>query len=160
MGRPLFSPRNSLATMDNRQVFHIITRHPWYTMDTSVDWSLQIATRNKCVEVCYIPCARMGHILFCEKKKLVFPNSSLKLISSICSIVIDNIFAMFVGRVFQQTVGIPMGIYCAPLLADLFRYSHETNFVQGFLKRNEKMLARTFNFTFRYILRRLCSSTK
>ena len=155
MGRPLFSPRNSLATMDNRQVFHIITRHPWSTMDTSVDWSLQIATRNKCVEVCYIPCARMGHILFCEK------TLSLKLISSICSIVIDNIFAMFVGRVFQQRVGIPMGIYRAPLLAaDLFLYSYETDFIQGFLKRNEKMLARSFNFTFRYILSRLCSSTK
>jgi hypothetical protein len=33
---------------------------------------------------------------------------------------IDNIFVMFGGRVFQQTVGIPMGTNCAPLHADLF----------------------------------------
>jgi hypothetical protein len=38
--------------------------------------------------------------------------------------LIDNIFAMFGGRVFQQTVGIPMDTNCASLLADLFLYSH------------------------------------
>ena len=40
---------------------------------------------------------------------------------------------------------------CAPLLADLFLYSYETDFIQGLLKKNEKKLARSFNFTFRYI---------
>ena len=58
---------------------------------------------------------------------------------------------MFVGRVFQQTVGIPLGTKFAPLLADLFHYSYEADFIQGLLKKNEKKLARSFNFTFRYI---------
>ena len=40
---------------------------------------------------------------------------------------------------------------CAPLLADLFLYSYEADFIQGLLKKNEKKLARSFNFTFRYI---------
>ena len=65
--------------------------------------------------------------------------------------LIDNIFVMFGGRVFQQTVGIPMGTNCAPLLADFFLYSYEAHFIQGLLKKNEKKLARCFNFTFRYI---------
>ena len=65
--------------------------------------------------------------------------------------LIDNIFAMFGGRVFQQTVGIPMGTNCAPLLADLFLYSYEADFIQGLLKKNEKKLSQSFNFTFRYI---------
>ena len=65
--------------------------------------------------------------------------------------LIDNIFVVFGGRVFQQTVGIPMGTNCAPLLADLFLYSYEADFIQGLLKKNEKNLARSFNFTFRYI---------
>ena len=60
-------------------------------------------------------------------------------------------FAMFGGRVFQQTVGIPMGTTCAHLLADLFLYSHEAAFIQGLLKKNEKKLAWFFNFTFRHI---------
>jgi len=42
------------------------------------------------------------------------------------------------GRVFQQTVGIPMGTTCVPLLADLFLYSYKANFKQGLLKKNEK----------------------
>ena len=52
--------------------------------------------------------------------------------------LIDNIFAMFGGRVFQQTVNIPMGKNGAPLLADLFLYSYEADFIQGLLKKNEK----------------------
>jgi len=41
---------------------------------------------------------------------------------------------MFCGRVFQQTVGISMGINCAPVLADLFLYSYEVDFIQGVFK--------------------------
>jgi len=65
--------------------------------------------------------------------------------------LIDNIFVIFGGRVFQQTVGIPMGTNCAPLLADLFLHSYEADFIQGLLNKNEKKLARSFDFTFRYI---------
>jgi hypothetical protein len=44
-----------------------------------------------------------------------------------------------------------MGTNCAPLLADMFLYSYETDFIQGLLKNNEKKPARSFNFTFRHI---------
>jgi hypothetical protein len=44
-----------------------------------------------------------------------------------------------------------MGTNCAPLLADLFLYSYEVDFIQGFLKKKEKKLARSFNFMFHYI---------
>ena len=63
--------------------------------------------------------------------------------------LIDNIFVIFGGRVFQQTVGIPTGTNCAPLLADLFLYSYEADFIQGPLKKSEKKLVQAFNFTFR-----------
>ena len=59
---------------------------------------------------------------------------------------------MFGGRVFQQTVDIPMGTNCAPLRADLFLYSYDADAIQGLLKKNEKELARSFNFTFRYVV--------
>jgi hypothetical protein len=72
-------------------------------------------------------------------------------IISMLEFLIDNIFVIFGGCVFQQTVGIPIGTNCAPLLADLFLYSYEVDFIQGLLKKNEKKLARSFNFTFRYI---------
>ena len=41
--------------------------------------------------------------------------------------LVNNIFVMFGGGVFQQIVGIPMGLSCAPLLADLFIYSYEAD---------------------------------
>ena len=44
-----------------------------------------------------------------------------------------------------------MGTSCAPPLADLLFYSYEADFIQGFLTKNEKKLARSFNFTFHYI---------
>jgi hypothetical protein len=65
--------------------------------------------------------------------------------------LIDNIFIMFGGRVFQQTVGMPTGTNYVLLLADLFLYSHEADFIQGLLKKHEKKLVRSFIFTFRYI---------
>ena len=65
--------------------------------------------------------------------------------------LIYNICVMFGGRVFQQTVGIPMDTNCAPVIIDLFLYSYEADCIQGLLKKNEKKLARFFNFTFRYI---------
>ena len=35
---------------------------------------------------------------------------------------------------FDDVVGIPMGTNCAPLLADLFLYSYESEFLQKFVK--------------------------
>ena len=52
---------------------------------------------------------------------------------------------------FQQVIGIPMGTDCAPLLADLFLYSYEADFIQSLIKTDKRHLAKSFNFTFRYI---------
>ena len=52
--------------------------------------------------------------------------------------LVDNIFVVFGGKVFQQTVGIPMGTNCAPLLADIFLYSYEADFIQSFFSQRER----------------------
>ena len=44
--------------------------------------------------------------------------------------LIDNIFVELGVRLFQHTICISMGANCAPLLADLFLYSYEAEFVQ------------------------------
>jgi len=72
-------------------------------------------------------------------------------IFNMLELLIDNIFVLFGRSVFLQTVGIPMGTNCAPLLADLYLYSYEEDFIQGLLKKNEKKLAQSFNVTFRNI---------
>ena len=65
--------------------------------------------------------------------------------------IIDNIFVEFSRRIFQQTIGIPMGTNCAPLLAYLFLYSYEAVFVHSLLQAGKKHLAQQFNFTYTYI---------
>jgi hypothetical protein len=51
-------------------------------------------------------------------------------------------------QVFQQSVGIPLGtINCTPLLADLFLYSYESDFVQKLLPDKNKRLAVAVSFS-------------
>ena len=48
-------------------------------------------------------------------------------------------------------VGIPMGTNCATLLADLFLYSYENEFLNKLIKEGKRKLARKFNLSYRYI---------
>jgi hypothetical protein len=72
-------------------------------------------------------------------------------IKDMLSFLVDNFYVVIGDQVFQQSVGIPMGTNCAPLLADLILYSYEAEFVQKLLQDNNKRLAMSFNHTFRYI---------
>jgi hypothetical protein len=65
--------------------------------------------------------------------------------------LIDNIFVSFGGALFQQVVGILMGTNCAPLLADLFLCSYESEVLQNLVKDKKIHEARAFNLTYRYI---------
>ena len=65
--------------------------------------------------------------------------------------LIDNIFVECGGEVFQQVIGIPMGTNCAPLLADIFLYSYEAEFIQTLIRSGKRHSAKSFNFTYRYI---------
>ena len=72
----------------------------------------------------------------------------------ICRMVeflIDNIFVKFGGCLFHQVIGIPMGKNCAPLLADLFLYSYESEFLDNMIRGGHRKLARSFNLCYRYI---------
>ena len=55
----------------------------------------------------------------------------------ICKMIeflINNIFVQFGGRFIHQEIGIPMGTNCAPLLADLFFYSYENQFLDNMIR--------------------------
>ena len=63
--------------------------------------------------------------------------------------LVDNIFIEVGTKIFQQVIG-PMGTDCAPLVADLFLFSFEFEFMKIQIS-NDLPLARKFNRTFRYI---------
>ena len=48
-------------------------------------------------------------------------------------------------------VGITMGTNCAPLLADLFLYSYENEFLDKRIKEGKRKLTRKFNLLYCYV---------
>ena len=46
------------------------------------------------------------------------------------NLLLDNIFVRFGNTVYQQVIGIPMGTNCAPVIADLFLFCYERDFMK------------------------------
>ena len=72
---------------------------------------------------------------------------------NICRMIefsIDNIFVQFGGFLYHQAIGIPVGPNFAPLLTDLFLYSHENEFLHTVIRSGHRRLARLFNLCCRY----------
>ena len=72
-------------------------------------------------------------------------------IGKMIEFLVDNTYVMCGGQLFRQMVGIPIGTNCAPLLADLFLYSYENEFLDKFIKQGERKLSRKLNLSYRYI---------
>ena len=64
--------------------------------------------------------------------------------------LIDNVYIKVGSKVYQQTVGIPMGTDCAPQLANLFLFHYEYSYMKILMKKN-LCVAKKFNDTIRYI---------
>ena len=65
--------------------------------------------------------------------------------------LVENLYVQFDGMVYQQIVGIPMGTNCAPLIADLFLYCYERDFISNLQKSKRFDLIDKFNDTSRYL---------
>ena len=51
--------------------------------------------------------------------------------------LLDNIFIRFGFKLYRQIVGIPMGTNCAPLVADLFLFFNEKDFMLSLSDNNQ-----------------------
>ena len=74
--------------------------------------------------------------------------------NDICKMIeflVDNMYVRFGRQLFRQMVGIPIGTNCASLLADLFLYSYENEFLDKLIKEGKRKLARRFSLSYRYI---------
>ena len=67
------------------------------------------------------------------------------------SYLLDNIYIRFGTKLYRQIVGIPMGTNCAPLVADLFLYCYERDFMDSLNHDNQADVIETFNSTSRYL---------
>ena len=65
--------------------------------------------------------------------------------------LLDNIFVRFGTTIYRQTIGIPMGTNCAPLIADLFLYCYERDFMLSLSPDNQSDIIEAFDNTSRYL---------
>ena len=75
---------------------------------------------------------------------------SKELLIELIEYLVDNIFIKIGNRVYRQCVGIPMGTDCAPLIANLYLFFYEYNYIKSLLKNNFNC-AKKFTNTMRYI---------
>ena len=67
------------------------------------------------------------------------------------SFLLDNIYVRFGSTVYRQVIGIPMGTNCAPLVADLFLYCYERDFMLSLKPDTQADVIEAFNQTSRYL---------
>lgn len=65
--------------------------------------------------------------------------------------LIDNIFVRVGEKVYKQIIGIPMGTNCAPLIADLFLFCYEKDFMLSLDIDTQEDIILAFNNTSRYL---------
>ena len=63
----------------------------------------------------------------------------------------DNIYIRFGTKFYRQIVGIPMGTNCAPLVANLFLFCYERDFMKDLPRDNQADVIKAFNSTSRYL---------
>ena len=63
----------------------------------------------------------------------------------------ENISVQFDGMVYRQILGIPMGTNCAPLIADLFLYCYQRDFMSGLNKSKRYDFIDMYNEATRYL---------
>ena len=63
--------------------------------------------------------------------------------------LLDNIFIR--SKLYRQIVGIPMGTNCAPLVAGLFLFCYQRDFMLSLSDNNQTDIIESFNSTSRYL---------
>ena len=85
----------------------------------------------------------------------VYNNHNLWSCQKVCDALVyllDNILLDLELKFFyRQTIGIPMGTNCAPLVADLFLFCYERAFMKSLSHENQADILETFNSTSRYL---------
>ena len=97
--------------------------------------------------------------LACNDRKAFFTSSdqsryTLWSCQNVCdalSYLLDNIYIRFGTKLYRQIVGIPMGTNCALLVADLFLYCYERDFMDSLNHDNQADVIEAFNSTSRYL---------
>ena len=97
--------------------------------------------------------------LACNDKKAFFTSTghrgyilwSCQNICDALSYLLDNIYIRLCNKLYRQFVGIPMVTNCVPLVADLFLFCHERDFMTSLSGHNQADIIEAFNSTSGYL---------
>ena len=95
----------------------------------------------------------------CNDRNAFFPsdavrNDNLWSCQKVCealTFLLDNIYIRFGSKLYRLIVGIPMGTNCAPLIADLFLFCYERDFMLSLSEDNQSVVIEAFSSTSRYL---------
>ena len=65
--------------------------------------------------------------------------------------ILDNIYIRFGTKLYRHIVGIPMGTNCAPLVADLFLFCYERDFMTSLSDVKQAEITEAFKSTSGYL---------
>ena len=97
--------------------------------------------------------------LACNDKKAFFTTSdhkgyklwSCQNVYDALSYLLNNIYIRFGNKLYRKIVGIPMCTNCAPIVADLFLFCYERDFMTSLSGDNQADIIEAFNSTSRYV---------
>ena len=98
----------------------------------------------------YLFCNDKNDFFTSEQPKRYKLRSCQKMCDALCYLL-DNIFIRFDSKIYRHIVGSPMGTNCAPLVADLFLFCYERDFILSLSDNNQTDIIEAFNSTSRYL---------
>ena len=98
----------------------------------------------------YLACNDRNAFFTSEKPKKYHAWSCQNICDAL-AFLLDNIFIRFGTKLYRQVVGIPMGTNCAPLVADLFLFCYERDFMMSLSGDKQTDGIDAFNTTSRYL---------
>ena len=90
------------------------------------------------------------NVFFTLEKSKKYHVWTLQNLCDALTFLLENFFIRFGTKLYRQVVVIPMGTNCAPLVADLFLFCYERDFMTSLSDDKQADIIHDSNTTFRY----------
>ena len=103
----------------------------------------------KCLAQGKTQCVRFA--FFTSEKPKKYHAWSCQNVCDALIFLLGNIFVQLSTKLYRQVVGLPMGTNCTPLVADLFLFCYEREFIMSLSNDKQADIIDAFNTTSRYL---------
>ena len=146
----------AIILMGKRELVALLYLSSWCLMMVE---RLFLAVPQGCLRFEIVVFPDYTHLLFLYQQGWMWSLKILNLVhgfawscQNVCdalTFLLDNIFVRFGTKLYRQVVGIPMGTNCAPLVADLFLFCYERDFMMSLSDDKQADVIDAFNTTSR-----------